>query len=708
MRRIGAPFSCSGLARYDTLVHGREPAWSEDGTMRWFWIVSVLALFYGCGGDAGHPSQVTRTTGGTTSTGTTGGRSTTGGTKAESGAGGDSTPGSGAAGGEGGEGGEGGATQVDSRAPIVEITSPVAVSDPDDGEVLLSANVAVVCRATKSPVSGSLAVNPASVKIAMLDANGIQQKELSGASTADVDAYAATFAVANLPSGPISFRCKASDVGATPGTGSTQISTFVDHGPDITVTSPTVSDILALKGAVQFEFTVEPMPLADGDLGAEIAEVSLQTFGVPIEIAPAVGRPNVYVAAVNFNDTVLFPEIPSGAIPVLITAANSRRPTSAVGTLSYSFELDGAGPTISISAPGADQIIGPRDELVVFKVSDTPAGVDKNSVTVTLNGKPYVFDPLSTASWSEKNGSYTFKFDSSQLGGSIAEATINVYATDNVGNKAEGQSRVVNLDERPPIVSMDPALVRVALDPGGTTKSICSSLFDPLGSAVSDGDVTQQAALFRVLAWDETNYAPGQNVVYYAGVDKASVRLHLQTDVSQPILRDSDGDGICDQVPSLDKNGKDLVVLGLTALPPGGVLPNTPADITATPTQDKCGLTTEKQVTLCPDHNSDLSYVLRHTGNTISESVIYARDPKAQSPSCAGNTWEVPGLAERGPGWVCLVATASDLAGNEGVSSPLRFCYDPDSSTTCEGMPMPACTDGCRPPPEFPSSLLVY
>jgi hypothetical protein len=675
-------------------------AWSEDGMKRWFSIVSLVALFYGCSGKDDHPPISTEATGGRSNTGATGGRTATGGAKSSGGAGASvSNSGGAGAGGDGGVGGEGGGMEVDPLAPIVEITSPIAMSDPDDGEVLLEDNVDVLCHATKSTRSGSVGVNAASIKIAMLDKAGKQVKELAGTSTNDVDVYAARFAVANLTSGAVTFRCTASDLSGTPRTGSAQISTFVDRGPDITAPSPKAGLTLPLKGAVKFEFTVAEAPLADGDRGAEVSEVTLTVWGLPVEVAPAPDRDGVYVGTVDFTDATLFPEAPTGDIPVVMTAANSRKPTSALRTLGYTFKLDGDGPIIKINKPGVNQIVGPTQQYVEFTVADTPSGVDKNTVTVTLNGKPYVFEPPPSP-WTEKNGTYTFKFNSSMLNGSIAEATINVHVVDNVGNKAEGQARVVYLDDYAPIVSLDPGLVRVAsVD---VSKTTCSTLFDPLGFAVNDGDTIKKAARFRALVWDLTNVAPGQDIAYYSGPDTGSVRLYVQPDISQPLLIDKDGDGKCDHVTTQDKNGVDLVLINLGPVEKGGKLPNSPSDLTAEPAYPgACSLSTVTPDGLCSDDASDMTYVVRHP-RPGGETLVYARDPIPNDLACTGNTWEVPLGGHTG--WICLAATASDLAQNEGISHPLRACV----SDTCAGLPMPTCTDGCTPPPEFPSQLLVY
>jgi hypothetical protein len=675
--------------------------------MRRFWIVTVAALFYGCGGK-GRPDLVTTmSTGGRVGPATTGGRSSGGnggspGSDAGSGAGPDTTP--------GGAGGDGGEATVDARAPIVAITSPSASSDPDQDEVLLANNVTVLCTVSKSKASGAVAVDTSKIKIAMLDANDKVLKETGGSATGSAGEYSATFAITDQPNGVVHFRCTANDVAVPPRTASTKIGTFIDHGPKITITSPLAISVKPLKTPVAFEFTVEPWPLADGDVGAavDVDKVSLSVLGEPVtSLAPAPQRPGVYIATVDFSDPVLYPEPPATDVPVLVTAPNKRSPMAALRSEAYGFKLDGDGPVIKITTPKPNDIVGPKTRVLSFTVTDLVSGVDKSKVAVTLNGVEFQYDPA--AGWTENKGTYTFTFNGTQIEGSVAQATINVHAADLVGNEADGESLVIYLDDHPPIVSLDPPHVRVAVEaPVG--KFTCSSSFDPLGSAVSDGDTIADSATFRVLAWDETNHAVGQRVDYLSGVERTSVFLYLQPDPEQPLLVDLDKDHVCDHVNTQDAAGKDLLFIRLTAVSPTGALPkdpNTLADEPAVST-DFCQLSTAPSPRLC---SSDMSYVIKHEIVGMVEPVVYARDPVAGNPlTCTGNSWEVRGLAKHS-GWVCMAAVASDSAKNEGHSAPLRVCIDDDDDTTtspCAGIEPPSCTDGCTLPPNFPSRLIQY
>ena len=125
---------------------------------------------------------------------------------------------------------------------------------------------------------------------------------------------------------------------------------------------------------------VEPAPLADGDVGAAIDEVSLSVLGMPVtDLAPAPKRPGVYIATVDFNDPVLFPETPPSEIPTVIAASNKRSPKAAMRTEGYAFKLDGQGPLIKITSPKPNEIVGPKTRVLKFSATDTLSGVDNST-----------------------------------------------------------------------------------------------------------------------------------------------------------------------------------------------------------------------------------------------------------------------------------------------------------------------------------------
>jgi hypothetical protein len=215
--------------------------------------------------------------------------------------------------------------------------------------------------------------------------------------------------------------------------------------------------------------------------------------------------------------------------------------------------------------------------------------------------------------------------------------------------------------------------------------------------------------MFRVLAWDETNHAVGQTVDYPSLTDPTSVFLYIEPDPEHPLLVDQNGDNLCDHVNTQGADGEDLRFLRLAPVTPTGGLPNAPGDFGGAPTApSSCTLSTAANNLLC---SSDMSYVIKHEVRMGTEPVIYASSPVAgNSLTCTGITWEVRGLAGHA-GWVCMAAVATDVARNEGQSAPLRVCIDDDddpSTSPCDGIDPPSCTDGCTPPPNFPSRVISY
>src|SRR5882724_5342831 len=198
--------------------------------MKYLILAGLFALGASCSG-SDKPSTFVSPNGGSAGKHTGG----SGGSKSGTGGGGRG----GTAGSPSGEGGEsGGGDLVSPLAPQLSITNPSEASDPNDGPVLLGDQITVLCSAKASNLSGAKPVNPSSVKIAMLDTNGMSLKSIAATTTPNVDEYSAPFVLTDVPNGPISFRCTADDTAAPANHATTAIGTFMDHGPDIAVTAP--------------------------------------------------------------------------------------------------------------------------------------------------------------------------------------------------------------------------------------------------------------------------------------------------------------------------------------------------------------------------------------------------------------------------------------------------------------------------------------
>ncbi len=662
--------------------------------MRWCWVLGLIAFLCACSAD----------------------RKTFG---PADGLGGSSQTAKGGAGNagksSGGTSGGAGPT-ADALAPVIEITSPRAVSDPATGDVLVvdSAGVGsvdVVCKVTPSTARGAVVVDVSTIKIALLDMSGTVVREVAGAALGS-NQYKANFVLTTVPAGVIRFRCSASDT-ARQHPATKTIATFLDHGPTITVTSPAPDSAYPRASVVHFEFAVAPAPLTDTDPGADVTTVTLTANGVAIDISEDPKRPGVYSAEVDFSDTSQFPAGLTGTISVAIDATDSRTPVSATQTKAYTILLDGSSPVVTIKSPASNSLLGGQVQLTFTAIDEKGgSGVDLSNLVVTLGTTEYVYDPKDPAWTMMANGTFTFAFDSTKFDGSVSQVTVVVRASDLAGNGPASAQMFLYLDNAAPFVTLTPFNMRAITHSTDGKETYCSIVFDPLGDTMPDASVGGRFMRFRAFGWDFTNGVPSQDNLYYSGIDKAHVKLYLQPDSSQPIILDTNGDGACDAVvPEV----KLLPSLDLLPVPSTGAPDNNPPDLTsppAVPSQYTCKPQTMVPPKLCAGHVSELTYVIRQNYGTqrnqsSNDAAIYAGSVgAADSLSCTGEQWDVASVTKDGvgaDGWVCLVAEAIDTAGNIGISAPLRVCLDDETvpgSPPCalSSIAPPACTQACTPP----------
>ena len=593
----------------------------------------------------------------------------------------------------GGNAGEGSDVVTEPGAPEIEITSPVALDDPADGEVIVTAELDVVCRVQKATVGGAMPVDKSSVTIDMLDAEGKMVESMAAEPTDVTDEFSAHFFVTAIEdNGRISFRCSARDTSLPAKNASQTIHTFIDKGPTIQIVEPKENSAHALRGAVRFEFDVTPAPVSEDDAGAEVNEdeVTLLVKEIPIRATTEDGE--TYQAFVDFTDRDIFTDIPNGEVPVTIIAANTRSPEAGSRRKDYSFVIDGEGPVVSIASPRNEEVVGGQVQ-VRFSISDELSGVDPDTLVLELNDKEYNYGEGGT--WARMgNTDYAFLFDSVQAEkDSKIQATITIRATDEVGNMAEGESLILYLDNVPPEVDLDPGPVTETKD--SSSGRHCSFPFDPVGSlAANDLETIVDVHRFRALVSDRTNEAPGQNIRYFAGQRLDSVYIYLQADPSEPLLVDVDGDGLCDD---LIETRNDLPFQHLNGIPPGGTSWFGP---------ESSGVELPAN---CEYQGADAPQAMCHPfGNDMTRVVKWDVDSKIptifgignleQGPACTGTDWEIGQFVEEG--WFCVAGRAEDNVGNVGISPPLRLCYDDgNGEPDCDEAAAPTCTDGCTPPP---------
>ena len=591
-------------------------------------------------------------------------------------------------------GGEGGESML---APNVTVTSPQALDHPDDGPVLVDAEVIVTCEVTKSSEPGAAEVNGGSVRIEMLGADGTTIGEPQTADPSGGDEYSTTFFLQDMENGEVSFRCTASDIADMPNTGSDTISTLVDFGPTITIRTPELDSIWPQVGEVHFQFEVEPAPVVSGDTEAEVDSVTLTVQGVEITTLDE-EAPGLYGADVDFTDPAVFNNALEGELQLRVDATNRRSdPGPVTRTRSHPFIVDGEGPMITVVSPANQSIVGGRVRLQ-FDVVDELAGVRQESVTVTVNSEVHRFraDP---ESWAPVAGdSFEFTFESGEVLESETQATIRIDAMDNAMNPASTATMIVFFDNVPPIVDLDPWNIR---ELKGTTDVYCSFSYDPLGTSPNDLSIVHEAIPFlRTFVWDETNEVYGATPRVRLP-DRNSVYVYLQADVSQPIIMDSTGTGgVCDSInPALTVGNEPRIQLA--AVPPAGAAwfgletADTSND-PPMPSMATCGYEGVENPPpfLCNDQVSDIRRALSFS-LVRDEPVIYGVGDLAQ-PVCTGDYWEIQQFTNMRPepeGWICLASIASDKNGNTAVSRPLRLCYD-DTRTSEQ----PSCMNLANPP----------
>jgi hypothetical protein len=275
---------------------------------------------------------------------------------------------------------------------------------------------------------------------------------------------------------------------------------------------------------------------------------------------------------------------------------------------------------------------------------------------------------------------------------------------DAVGNETT-VAHTLKLDNLPPVISLNPPLIREWRKNGATLE--CSALFDPVGYDVpNDGDPVVGTGYFRVLVEDMTNQ-PVTNeavVTYIAGINNDKVEIYMQRDVSIPILIDTDGDHICDEI-NHEALAMDLrpTKLKLAPVAPAGSPWYKIYDPMETGPVDNatCFAHTNMSPVAQPAYpnavclNSPMIRVVPGRVAGRPASVYAIRPMSGVNGECTGEYWELFRIAD--PGWICLAARSEDNKGNIGVSEPLRLCYGEDSNTVpdCSATPMPSCTDGC-------------
>ena len=665
--------------------------------MKYFALLGALLLtVVACGGTADHGMVIDEGTAGRMGSAGRSGSSA-----------GSSSMGGEPGGGDAGAGGEAGAAERNLLAPVLEITAPTAVGDPNNGDVVTGSSVMVTCSATQSTAAGSQPVLTSSIKIQMFGADGKQiGKDGAVLSTTNAGEYGASFVLTNVPSSVISFSCSATDTSTSANSTKVTISTYYDAGPIIAVTDPGDKSAHPL-GVVQFNFSTLPNALVPRDAGAAVSGVTLNVDGLDItDFTPITNKPGYYQASIDLNNPIKFPQTPVGVVSVVITAKNKRGTTATSHT---TFIVDSTGPLITIISPSTDGVQFVTGQVtLVFKVVDEMggSGVDPSSVTVKVGSTGAVVPYKEGNSWHSADGiTFTYAF-SVQNVEAATQVNLNINAKDYAGNKALGTSASYYVDTIAPIIDLDPPSVQ-ELD---HTTGRCGEPFDPLGDSPSDGDTIHDDAFLRALLWDLGNDAIAENgITFFSDIDTmVGVRIYFQEDPTKPLLKSDTPDTPCNQIADMT-----LPFLNLVAIAPAGASYYD----AAAPTPDRCidGADTVPPKRLCGE-NSALTRVIQHeVASTDAVSAIYGIRPG--SPAlCSGGQADMTSSISK-DGWVCAAVAAQDKMGNTAVSAPIRFCLDAlkyPGTPACSGQSPPAeltcvppAPNSCTSPARFTRKLIL-
>ena len=595
-------------------------------------------------------------------------------------------------------------------SPTVELVSPMNAVKADS---VHGATISVSCLVTDSTSLAATVHDPSTVKFQLIDSEMMEVATLAaevGLATGDDDVeYVGEFDLTDVPSGEYMVRCIAANTvaeGTSLKKGKADATVFVDHGPLIVAKSPTSEDFFSSRSPVNFEFTIEPVALYDGDSGASIDTISFFVKGVEFPLTEVKDSPGTYKTTVNFLDKMKFLEVPDGDVLVSITATNSRGDEAVTSTLAYSFVLDGRPPVIEVTSPEDGGVVGGSTTLVL-KATDVGSAVDWDSIILQLNDD--VFTAADKGRFVQDGDTLSFEFDTNEIKGSVRDLSVKVTLSDVVSNVAENSSVVYRRDEVPPYLSLDPANFREV-----NTEGKCSNAYDPLGETARHGEQFVNFVDVRSMVWDQTNSAVGQQEFFYAGADLTSARLWIREyDVSNssPLVIDQDKDGTCDEI---DVSGAFPVMLDAIA-PTGVAYYSNGATVAggssalysvveSIPSLNGCQYKVDVPLdppppALCPQKTSDMYKVAEHSA-TNKDPVIYSIAVERNS-LCTGTSLELrsKGLTDH-DGWVCLASRAVDKVGNVGVSAPIAICYDNDEvagQPSCWGNPgsAPDCSDGC-------------
>ncbi|MBN2719345.1 MAG: hypothetical protein JXX14_26075 [Deltaproteobacteria bacterium] len=579
--------------------------------------------------------------------------------------------------------------------PVISVVSPVApLTGQFTSDVIIATDQAeVICSATPDPTMQT-PVDARSVKITV--SSDLVTRSVSAAPAAQTGLYRGLVHVGDFNTGMVTISCDASDLASPPRSSMGEAISFIDHGPDITIFSPL--DSSAHGSVLNLQFMVLASPLSEVDAGASpllsTLEVHLGGVNITSLVTPVASQPNLYNGAIYFDDPI-FDYTLDGINTIQIKVQNSRQPQPVTGEATVSFIADSKGPAIAPVSPLPGDLLG--GQVAISATVADLSGVEIHSVVATIAGIHDV--QLRKVN---DDGLYSGLFDSRRLDSTMIYPNITIRAQDSLGNQ-NAQGYLVSLDNRPPLISLDPPRVRETRQNADSGLTECSWLFDPLGGfdpagmdplysdAVDDGESVPQLFEIRARIEDRGNsllWQSGHDVPI-GGVNPDSVILYLLDDETGALIVDSNNDGFCDSInplllpSSAPMPGSEAVVIQMVGLQPAGISNFTglPADAPAQPPFDtdpdspetvcSSGSAAKRPTPICA-----ASATTRIAPSVNGDATIFTVPP-VNTDHCMGTP--VDALATHlSDGWICAAVTATDTLGTPGVSAPVRICIDHD------------------------------
>jgi hypothetical protein len=553
----------------------------------------------------------------------------------------------------------------DPDGPIVTISAPAT------GGIVPGATLSVTVTVMLRPGESFLDTNTIEASVPGTD---VAPKRL--ALTATADTYVGALDVSSLPTGNFELAVTAQDLDHK--VGSNMVVAIHDAGPLIHVFSPADR---TYRGSSSVLFTVEnPVPHDTRfDVDTTMVDAKVQTVSI-MPSQPVMNQP-VWQGNIDFHDT-RFGQPLSGRQVLRVTASNKQ------GTPAFydqPFTVDETGPAITFVAPTAGSFVGGIIDIDVQL--DDQSGVDPHPLAY-FGGDPtqsVTLQALGVGVMSSNH--FTGRFDTRQLPSSFVLPLFTVQAQDSLGNESQ-QSIEVIIDNVAPAADLDPPQdMRVFKLINGVHE--CSQPFDPVGAdATNDGDIVNQLMWLRARVEDRGNIAEGQDTHFWSGIDTNSVEVFAIPTANAPLIVDTDGDGVCDDINPL------LVpTAGMAAGPNQAVevqMQQVPvhgspffAQDTVSALPRGCDFIGEAgaqpPLPLCL--NTPVTYDLGYTyaGNVPT---IYSVPPIMDGIECQGLQFDSLNHLQDGP--ICVAVRARDNVGNHNVSRPLRLCLDQNGTGSCD------------------------